>query len=47
MDEMAEKAGIIVLASHNHNLIKQTCTKVLKLEGGRIELFGPTDEILT
>lgn len=47
MGEMAEKAGIIVLASHNHNLIKQTCTKVLKLEGGRIELFGPTDEILT
>lgn len=34
MAELAEKAGIIVLASHNHALLKKTCNKVLTLEAG-------------
>jgi len=39
MDELAEKAGIIVLASHNNSLLKRTCNKILKLEGGRVAAF--------
>jgi len=34
MEAIAEKAGIIVLASHNPTLIDQTCNKVLHLNSG-------------
>ena len=34
MDDIAAKAGIIVLASHNRELIARTCNKVLHLEAG-------------
>lgn len=44
MNELAEKAGIIVLASHNSSLIKQTCNKILELEKGRIKSFVPIEE---
>ena len=37
MDELAEKAGIIVLASHNESLIDSVCTKRLTLKGGRVD----------
>lgn len=40
MDELAEKAGIIILASHNADLIARTCNKVLELEKGRVKRFG-------
>jgi len=39
MTELAAKAGIIVLASHNHGLIKRTCSKVLELDNGRVTAF--------
>ena len=45
MDELAEKAGIIILASHQPDLIARTCNKVLELEHGRIKRFeaiGPS-----
>lgn len=44
MRDMAQKAGIIVLASHNLELIRRTCNKVLELEKGRVKFFGPTSE---
>ncbi|WP_246686708.1 ATP-binding cassette domain-containing protein [Mesorhizobium sp. B2-4-19] len=37
MDELAEKAGIIVLASHDDALIRRVCTKKLTLRAGRVE----------
>ena len=37
MDELAEKAGIIILASHSESLIQSVCTKRLTLKGGRVE----------
>lgn len=43
MNSMAEKAGIIVLASHNHSLIKRTCTKVLELQAGHVKTFCDVD----
>lgn len=39
MDELAEKAGIIVLASHNPNIIKKNCNLILELEKGRVKSF--------
>jgi lipopolysaccharide transport system ATP-binding protein len=36
MGELAEKAGLIVLASHNERLIKRTCNRVLELRAGRV-----------
>ncbi|WP_423068663.1 ABC transporter ATP-binding protein [Devosia sp. CN2-171] len=45
MDELAEKAGIIILASHQPDLIERTCNKVLGLEHGRVtrfEAIGPS-----
>jgi len=44
MNSMAEKAGIIVLASHNQSLIRRTCNKVLELQAGRIKQFCNIDE---
>lgn len=40
MNDLAEKAGIIILASHNEELIKKTCNKRLGLEKGRVKAFG-------
>ena len=40
MNELAEKAGIIVLASHSEDLLKKTCNKRLELEKGRVKAFG-------
>lgn len=39
MDELAQKAGIVVLASHNHALLRRTCNKILHLERGRMAAF--------
>lgn len=39
MQELAERAGIIVLASHNHALLRSVCNKVLELEHGKIKSF--------
>ena len=44
MAEMADKAGIIVLASHNHQLLRRICNKVLKLDHGKVEHFGPAED---
>lgn len=40
MNELAEKAGIIVLASHSEELLAKTCNKRLELENGRIKNVG-------
>jgi ABC-type polysaccharide/polyol phosphate transport system ATPase subunit len=44
MGEMAEQAGIVVLASHNDALLKRTCTKILELEKGRIKQIVPVSK---
>ncbi|MFK4825451.1 ABC transporter ATP-binding protein [Paenochrobactrum sp. BZR 588] len=44
MNAMAEKAGIIVIASHNHKLIKNMCNVVLHLDKGGVKAFMPTAE---
>ena len=44
MREMADKAGIVVLASHNQSLIKQSCNKILELDKGRVKSFQTVDD---
>jgi ABC-type polysaccharide/polyol phosphate transport system ATPase subunit len=44
MEEMAARAGIIVIASHSPDLIRRTCTKVLELDKGRMKALVPVDE---
>jgi lipopolysaccharide transport system ATP-binding protein len=40
MNELAERAGIIVLASHSEELLRRTCNKRLELEAGAVKSFG-------
>jgi ABC-type polysaccharide/polyol phosphate transport system ATPase subunit len=44
MSQIAAKAGIIVLASHNHTLLKKTCNKFLELDGGVVKTFKRVDD---
>lgn len=43
IQELTQKAGIVVLASHNHALLNKFCNKVLELDSGRITYFGGAD----
>jgi len=36
MDNMVKNARIVVLASHNHDLIKKQCNKIITLEHGKV-----------
>jgi len=40
MNALAERARIIVLASHSEELLAKTCNKRLELEKGRVKAFG-------
>lgn len=42
MRELVEKAGIVVLASHNPNLIRSLCNKTIWIHKGKVEAFGAT-----
>lgn len=44
MHELTTAAGIIILASHNRDLIEQVCNKVLWLEHGRVKAFSSIEE---
>jgi lipopolysaccharide transport system ATP-binding protein len=39
IDGLVKNARIVVIASHNHDLIKKQCNKIIKLEHGRIVSF--------
>jgi ABC-type polysaccharide/polyol phosphate transport system ATPase subunit len=47
MQRLADHAGIVVLASHQNDLIARTCNKVLELEHGRVRRFCSIAEYLT
>ena len=46
LDEIVARAGILVLASHDIELIQSTCNRAILLEEGRIAAAGATDAIL-
>lgn len=37
MEELVARTKILVVASHDHNLLKSVCNRVLRMEHGRIE----------
>jgi ABC-type polysaccharide/polyol phosphate transport system ATPase subunit len=42
MNEISSKAGFIVLASHNTDLIRRVCNRVLRLENGTVKSLEAT-----
>ncbi|MCR5876569.1 hypothetical protein LRS10_21920 [Phenylobacterium sp. J426] len=42
---MVEGAGVVVLASHDLDLIGSYCNKVMRLEGGRASDVRPIQEM--
>jgi lipopolysaccharide transport system ATP-binding protein len=46
LEEMVRGAEILVLSTHQTDIIRTWCTRVLWLEKGRIIADGPADEVL-
>jgi ABC-2 type transport system ATP-binding protein len=46
LQSITERSGIVVLASHDHGLVRDTCNLGLYLEGGRAQAFGAIDDVL-
>ena len=44
LDQFIGRAGILVLASHDENLIRKFCTTVLLLDHGRVKALTGVDE---
>lgn len=44
MTNLLERSSIVVLASHDNQLIKQFCNKVILLHSGKSEFFGEVNE---
>jgi ABC-type polysaccharide/polyol phosphate transport system ATPase subunit len=44
---LVSRAGIIVLASHNNDLLKRICNKAIVLKHGRLEAFLDTEQAFT
>jgi len=43
MRELADRASIMVLASHNHALLRRVCTHILELENGTMRQLSDAD----
>ena len=44
--ELQEHAGTIVMATHNLREIRQTCSRVVWLDGGKVVMDGPVKPVL-
>jgi lipopolysaccharide transport system ATP-binding protein len=42
---LVDESEILIIASHDRDLIEKTCTKVVWLEHGHIKKIGATQEI--
>jgi len=45
MNKLVGEAGIVVIASHNKNLLKSVCNKAIWLDQGVMKAYGRIDEI--
>ena len=45
MDDFVDKAGIVILATHNEGLARRICNKALVLDCGRVKAFGNYHEV--
>ncbi len=46
MNDLMSDAGIVVIASHSHALLRDTCNLGLWLDSGEIRFFGAVDEAI-
>ena len=46
MRELVDKAGILVLASHNHRQIAEECNMAIWMEQGRVRSMGPVQFVI-
>jgi len=46
LQKLMEKAQILVLASHNEQILRQFCNKAVLLKEGRVVVIGSVDEVL-
>jgi ABC-type polysaccharide/polyol phosphate transport system ATPase subunit len=46
LQELIGRSSILVLASHQPELLHGACNKALWLDGGRIQQFGPLEQVL-
>lgn len=46
LEEMVAAADIMVLTSHALPIMREWCTRILWLDGGRIRMDGPTESVL-
>jgi ABC-2 type transport system ATP-binding protein len=46
LQEITVRSGILVLASHDHGLLRETCNLGLYLDGGRVRAFGALEDVL-
>jgi ABC-2 type transport system ATP-binding protein len=44
--EITSQSGIVVIASHDHALLRDLCNLGLYLEAGRVRAFGPLEDVL-
>lgn len=46
LEEMVRSADILVLSSHDTEIIEEWCSRVIWLDQGRLRLDGPPDEVV-
>jgi len=46
LDDLHNRAEIVVLAMHSNDVIRRTCNKALWLEKGQVRMFGPVEEVI-
>jgi ABC-type polysaccharide/polyol phosphate transport system ATPase subunit len=46
MAELAESAKAIVVVSHSMEFVLERCTRALWLQGGKVEAYGPSEEVV-
>ncbi len=46
VDDLVDRASILVLASHSDALIRNMCNKAVLLHGGKALVYGPVDEVI-
>ena len=46
LKQITDRAGILVIASHEPALLKGLCNKGLIMEAGRVKAFGPIEHVL-
>ena len=46
LQDITTRSGIVVLASHDHGLLRDTCNLGLYLAGGQVRAFGQLEDVL-